>query len=60
VVVLLSRQSSRESRPQTIELLLQDLFEIGGEKLHFTSFLKDSRVGEVDQKLVTVTAINKI
>jgi hypothetical protein len=60
VVVLLSRQLSRESRPQTIKLLLQDLFEIGGEKLHFTSLLKDGWVGEVDQKLVTVKAIRKV
>jgi hypothetical protein len=60
VVVLLSRHLSRENGPQTIELLLQDSFEIGSEKLHFLSFLKDAWIGEVDQKLVTAKAIRRI
>jgi len=42
-----------------IKLLLQDLVEIGAEKLHFMSFLKDGWVGEVDQKLVTAKAIRR-
>ena len=60
MVVRLTRQLSRENGPQTSKLLLQDLVEIGAEKLHFMSFLKDGWVGEVDQKLVTAKAIRMI